>query len=132
MMFLIFFYFYSFNYMSGFGFQLLKGTYVFCRRVLEKFLLSFLTSFNGFFLTNTVKPMYFLEFVFRNVGFQNILVCNLDQSIRKLSHWILRQYKSHMHACTHTHTHTHTHTQTCTCTCTHTHTLPEQNKNDTA
>ena len=80
----------SFYYMSGFGFQLLKSKYIFCRRVSKKFPLSFLTFFNSLF-TNIVKPRYFREFVFRNVGFWNSLVCNLNQSICKLSHWILRQ-----------------------------------------
>ena len=56
----------------------------------EKFLLSFLTFFNSLF-TNIVKPRHFREFVFRNAGFWNSFVCNLSQSICKLSHWILRQ-----------------------------------------
>ena len=43
--------------MSGFGFQLFKGKYIFCRRVLEKFLLSFLTFFISLF-TNIIKPQY--------------------------------------------------------------------------
>ena len=44
-----------------------------------------------FFFTNIVKPRYFREFVFRNVGFGYSFVCNLNQSICNLSHWILRQ-----------------------------------------
>ena len=76
--------------MSGFGFQLLKSKYIFCSRVSKKFPLSFLTFFNNLF-TNSVKPQYFREFVFRNVGFWNSLVRNLNQSTCKLSHWILRQ-----------------------------------------
>ena len=52
--------------MSGFGFQLLKSKYIFCRRVSKKFPLSFLTFFDGLF-TNIVKPRYFREFVYRNI-----------------------------------------------------------------
>ena len=70
----------SFYYMSGFGFQLLKSKYIFCSRVSKKFPLSFLTFFNSLF-TNIVKPRYFRKFVFRNVGFGNSLVRNLNQSI---------------------------------------------------
>ena len=81
----------SFYYnMSGFRFQLFKSKYTFCRRVSEKFPLSFLTFSNSLF-TNIVKPRYFREFVLRNVGFWNSLVRNFNQSISKLSHWILRQ-----------------------------------------
>ena len=76
--------------MSGFGSQLLKSKYIFCRRASKKLPLSFLTFFNSLF-TNIVKPRYFREFVFRNVGFWNSLVRNLNQSICKLSHWLLRQ-----------------------------------------
>ena len=76
--------------MSGFGFQLLKRKYIFCSRVSKKFPLSFLSFFDSLF-TSIVKPRYFREFVFRNVGFGNSLVCNLNQSICKLSHWILIQ-----------------------------------------
>ena len=83
-------FFWVFSYMSGFGFQLLKSGYIFCRRVSEKFPLSFLTFFDSLF-TSIVKPRYFQEFVFRNVGFWNSLVCNINQSICKLNHWILKQ-----------------------------------------
>ena len=71
-------------------FQLLKGKYIFCRRVSEKFPCSFLTFFISMF-ANSVKPRYFREFVFRNVGFWNRSVCNLNRCICKLSQWILRQ-----------------------------------------
>ena len=83
-------FFWVFFIIFGFGFQLLKSKYIFCRRVSKKFPLSFLPFFNSLF-TNIVKPRYFREFIFRSVGFGNSLVCNLNQSICKLSHWILRQ-----------------------------------------
>ena len=49
-----------------------------------------LSFFNSLF-TSIVKPRYFREFIFKNAEFWNSVVRNLNQSICKLSHWILRQ-----------------------------------------